>query len=47
VNRAKFVEKWKEALKHQPPPPAQYDPATMQDLAVARSVASGPVNHGK
>jgi GT2 family glycosyltransferase/SAM-dependent methyltransferase len=41
VNRAKFAEKWKDALKHQPPPPARYDAATMQDLVVARSVATG------
>ncbi len=35
VNRAKFVEKWREILSNQPSPPQQYDPATLQALAVS------------
>ncbi len=38
VNRTKFVEKWSEELKHQPPAPAQYDFATLQSLSVGGAV---------
>jgi len=34
VNHAKFVEKWRVVLRHQPPPPARLDFATLQRLAV-------------
>jgi GT2 family glycosyltransferase len=34
VNHAKFVEKWQDALRHQPAPPARLDFATLVRLAV-------------
>ena len=34
INRAKFVEKWHAALRHQPPPPARLDLAALQRLVV-------------
>lgn len=34
VNRARFVEKWWAALRHQPAPPARLDFAALQRLAV-------------
>jgi len=33
VNRKKFVEKWSDALKQQPDPPAHYDFATLYSLS--------------
>ncbi len=33
VNRAKFQERWAEALRRQPPPPAHYDMMTWHELA--------------
>ena len=34
VNRSKFIERWKEALRRQPTAPAQYDFATWQLLSI-------------
>ena len=35
ANRDKFVQKWCDILVNQPPPPQQYDAATLQSLAVS------------
>jgi GT2 family glycosyltransferase len=36
ANRAKFVERWQEALKRQPPPPGNFKPETWYALAAPR-----------
>ncbi|HEY2148210.1 MAG TPA: glycosyltransferase family 2 protein, partial [Pirellulales bacterium] len=33
VNREKFRERWRDALRRQPPPPARYDMSTWHELA--------------
>jgi GT2 family glycosyltransferase len=42
VNRAKFQERWAEALKRQPPPPARYDMSTWHELASPSAARGGP-----
>ncbi len=41
VNHAKFVEKWRDALRHQPAPPARLDFAALQRLAVRDEYGAG------
>ena len=40
-NRTRFVEKWGEALRHQPHAPAHYDLATLNTLATRGTVRNG------
>ncbi len=44
VNRRKFIEKWREALRHYYPAPQQYDAASLQTLSRRNESANGDGN---
>ena len=44
VNRRKFIEKWREALRHYYPAPQQYDAASLQTLSRRSESANGDGN---